>query len=167
MDVIAGDIQRNDDPSFKPTDLFHLWQQDSDNQLSKAEKADLSKEEAGVFASRNTLYAKLRPKQIGFLSQIRIFICRALLQQARQRVSISLDIALVLVTGVMLGLMFSNNSDLRKIGALALLTSLGIGLSVGASSLRCFGDERIVFLRESTSGINRCKLASDTGLLPF
>jgi hypothetical protein len=84
-----------------------------------------------------------------------VFTWRALLQQARQRQSISLDIALVLVTASVLGSMFKNNTDLKKIGALALLASLGIGLSVGAASLRCFGDERIVFIRESTTGINR------------
>jgi hypothetical protein len=71
MDVIAGDISRQDDPEFKPTDLFDLWVKDEPNRISAKEEEDSKlRPDAKVFSADNATYAGLRPKRIGFCEQV-------------------------------------------------------------------------------------------------
>jgi hypothetical protein len=58
------------------------------------------------------------------------------------------------VSGTLLG-MAQHNSELAQLPVSGALTSLAIGLTTIISSTRCFGNERVVFWRESASGLNR------------
>eukprot|EP01047_Picozoa_sp_COSAG01_P043412 COSAG01_NODE_3852_length_5629_cov_3.080108_8_plen_91_part_00 len=51
--------------------------------------------------------------------------------------------------------MSQKNSELKGMPVLCALSGLAIGLTTIISSTRCFGAERIVFWRESSSGLNR------------
>lgn len=65
-----------------------------------------------------------------------------------------LDQILVLIAGTVLGALYSEVL-IRKLALLLSMTSLAIALTSMLAALRCFGNDKPVFWRESASGINR------------
>ncbi|XP_031574039.1 ABC transporter G family member 28-like, partial [Actinia tenebrosa] len=80
--------------------------------------------------------------------------CTILIKQFRLVKSLLMDLCLVLLAGGMLGAL-RRNATLDKFFVLQTLSSLAIGLTAMLSSLRCFGNNRTTFWRESSTGINR------------
>lgn len=90
----------------------------------------------------------------GFFLQVWMFFARALQQKARHPITVALDLSLVFVAGLVLGVLFSEPL-LKKVTTANLLTTICVGMTTGASSVRVFGGELTQFRREAASGISR------------
>lgn len=74
--------------------------------------------------------------------------------QFRQLGVLVLDQLLVLIAGAVLGALYSE-VFLRKLALLLCMTSMAVALTSMLAALRCFGNNKPVFWRESAAGINR------------
>lgn len=74
--------------------------------------------------------------------------------QARQIDVLVLDQFLVLIAGAVLGALYSE-IVLAKMALLLCMTSMAVALTGMLAALRCFGNNKPVFWRESAAGINR------------
>ena len=90
----------------------------------------------------------------GFVHQLSGFTSRAFKQQYRPFSAVVVDYSLIFIAGALFG-MSQRNADLAGLPITSALSGLAIGLTTIISSTRCFGSERIVFWRESASGLNR------------
>jgi hypothetical protein len=89
-----------------------------------------------------------------FARQFGLFLRRGLIQQYRPFSVVLVDYALIFIAGAIFG-MSQKNTRLLQLPISGALIGLGIGLTTITSSTRTFGNERIVFWRESASGLNR------------
>jgi hypothetical protein len=67
---------------------------------------------------------------------------------------IGIELILVLIAGFAVGNIFGNNWSLERFPTIANLSNLGIGLTSICSSLRILYKDRLVFWRESQSGVS-------------
>ena len=90
----------------------------------------------------------------GFFLQVWMFFARALQQKARHPVTVVMDLSLVLLAGTVLGVLFAEQ-DLKKVMTANNITTIVVGMTTGASSVRAFSIELTQFRREAASGISR------------
>lgn len=100
--------------------------------------------------------------------QFKHFFHRALLLQLKAWRSFVLDLFLVLLGGTFLGGIYMHVT-LEKVQPMNNLAALVVGLTSMLSALRVFGMNRVVFWRESASGINRFSyfMAEMTAHIPY
>ena len=105
-----------------------------------------------------------------------IYLClnRSLLQQYRRRSSVYFEIGVAALAGLLLGLaqvsakgndfrgiylhpyeLLSSSTDFASIPELSLLVALSIGLIASSPGVKIFGEEKLIYLREASSGHNR------------
>ena len=105
-----------------------------------------------------------------------IYFClnRSLLQQYRRRSSVYFEIGVAALAGFLLGLaqvsakgndfrgiylhpyeLLSSSTDFASIPELSLLVALSIGLTASSPGVKIFGEEKLIYLREASSGHNR------------
>lgn len=147
-------------------------------------------------ATQKTVYSPIQLPSVNILSPlVQFFAClmRSVVQQWRDVKGLFVDSFLLFISGLTLGLIFLNKvyegplpsaiSDLcpaalQDVCTLPVadplintssMTVLGLSLIACMSSLRCFGKERIVFLRESQSGLSTISyfLAKDFSMIPM
>ncbi|KAL6718956.1 hypothetical protein ACLMJK_003191 [Lecanora helva] len=106
--------------------------------------------------------------------QMYLCFCRALLQQYRYRISFYHEMCVAAVAGLLIGLAFLTQNgmnfrgifhspyellspavDYSSVPQMSLLTALAIGLTASTPGVKIFGEEKLVYLRESSSGHNR------------
>eukprot|EP00026_Physarum_polycephalum_P000451 Phypoly_transcript_00452.p1 GENE.Phypoly_transcript_00452~~Phypoly_transcript_00452.p1 ORF type:complete len:1573 (+),score=187.05 Phypoly_transcript_00452:292-4719(+) len=115
----------------------------------------------------------------GFFKQLFLFTVRAMVQQTRDLRGFFWDNVLIVIAGTLLGALYIDPPykgpvspalaeqcppfianlcllpQTDKLNAMGSLVSLSIGFTAMAASLRCFGTEKVIFWRESASGINK------------
>lgn len=105
-----------------------------------------------------------------------IYFClnRSLLQQYRRRSSVYFEVGVAALAGLLLGLaqvsakgndfrgiylhpyeLLSSSTDFASIPELSLLVALSIGLTASSPGVKIFGEEKLIYLREASSGHNR------------
>ncbi|XP_031574041.1 ABC transporter G family member 28-like [Actinia tenebrosa] len=150
MDVIGGlhDNVTDGAGGFDSKSLFDKWE---DQQQEYESEVNGDETHAEII---QTFDADQNRKLPGFLRQLVSFSHREVKFQFRLVKSLVMDLCLVLLAGGMLGAL-RRNATLDKFFILQTLSSLAIGLTAMLSSLRCFGNNRATFWRESSTGINR------------
>jgi ABC-type multidrug transport system ATPase subunit len=128
-----------------------------------------------------------------FFHQFWWFFVRSLVQQKRNWISILTDVILVVVSAITFGIVFLDShyigpppssvcalmpvAGLQERCALpiddpfpqiALMTTIGLALPAAMAALRVFGNERVVFWRESSVGANTASyyLGKEFGFMP-
>ena len=100
--------------------------------------------------------------------------CRALLQQYRRKSSFYYEIGVAAIAGLLIGLAFvsengmnfqgtfnspyellSSAVDFSSVPEMSLLVGLAIGLTASSPGVKIFGEEKLIYVRESSSGHNR------------
>ena len=123
-----------------------------------------------VAALRKTVIMRGAP----WYRQIYFCLNRSLLQQYRRRSSVYFEIAVAALAGLLLGLaqvsahgnefrgiylhpyeLLSSSTDFASIPELSLLITLAIGLTASSPGVKIFGEEKLIYLREASSGHNR------------
>lgn len=147
-DIIGGEVECNGDPTLTHEMLPDKWAHDTVfNTHAQQPQND------GNMAGTQLLNPKERQPST-FLNQLTLYTLRGIQQQYRPLHTVIIDYSLIFVSGCLLG-MSQHNSELAQLPVSGALTSLAIGLTTIISSTRCFGNERVVFWRESASGLNR------------
>lgn len=167
MDIISGDVPRENDPDFKKEDLFELWKlkKPTEQPQFNYEKTKTPKDES-----------KSRKKFI--LCQSWLCFFRALKQQFHNLSGFFLDNLLFFISGLFLGITFYRKSyigslpeeviqqcleSLRPLCSLpqndviiltASATPLAMALTSTIAALKVFGDEKAVFRRENEAGMS-------------
>ncbi|XP_065072396.1 uncharacterized protein LOC135696807 [Rhopilema esculentum] len=150
MDVIGGVVKKGDD-KFNPVVLFDSWTKHS------SDSQDFSNGDTENITLMNShdkdddFQGRAMPN---IFSQFFVFLKREAVLQLRYIKSLILDLFLVLLAGGVLGALYAEVS-LQKTIAMNTMSSLAIGLTAILASLRCFGNHRTTFWRESASGVNR------------
>ena len=125
---------------------------------------------AEVAALRKTVIMRGAP----WYRQIYFCLNRSLLQQYRRRSSLYFEIGVAALAGFLLGLaqisakgndfrgiylhpyeLLSSSTDFASIPELSLLVALAIGLTASSPGVKVFGEEKLIYLREASSGHNR------------
>lgn len=149
LDIIAGDVNCLGDSTLKHTDLPAHWQRDTVFNQANSGDAKLESPLADLDA-----FDPMERQPTGFASQLRLFTKRGLIQQYRPLRVVVADYSLIFLAGALLG-MSQRNTELTQLPVSGALSGMAIGLTTIISSTRCFGNERIVFWRETSSGSNR------------
>ena len=170
MDVIAGKTSRKNDPKFKATDLFLMWEKNtksfsfkklpesnSSNTLESS-ASTLETEASSVVGlggikkrGRITEESLAKVAPAGFLKSLLLFMHRAVLQYKKCSTTFLGDLLLQLVTGFVCGGIY-RNFDFQKLPSMNFMLTMVLGLTTGLASLRPFGLEREVFWREASPG---------------
>ena len=87
-------------------------------------------------------------------AQGRLFFLRGLMQTVRPPSKLLVDYLLIAIMGLLIGAVFKNTA-INKLPASNNFTSMAVGFTTIQSSLRLFGNERVVFWREASSGASR------------
>ncbi|XP_046860525.1 ABC transporter G family member 28-like isoform X2 [Xenia sp. Carnegie-2017] len=111
---------------------------------------------------------KLSKKRPGFFRQFWVFFRRELTLQLRMCRTLLLDQALMMIAGAALGLLF-REVYIYDVHESTVLGDIISGLGAVVASARRFGQNRVVFWRESASGINRVSyyLAVNIAYIPI
>ncbi|CAB3987012.1 ABC transporter, ATPbinding domain containing [Paramuricea clavata] len=140
MDVIGGSVKTEED---EEVDLFEAW-----NKRSDVEEGNSSVEKQACCGPEET---RVLPNP---LYQFLTFTKREFLLQLRLVKTLLIDVFLVFFAGGVLGALYLEVS-LEKFTALTRMSGMAIGLTAMLASLRCFGNHRTTFWRESAAGVNR------------
>lgn len=175
MDVTNGDIEREGEEEFTIQTLFDKWETYPKEEFQQ--KVQTSIQEDVHEVQIHTLDDEYAKKKTSFFIQLWNCFKRALIQQMRNTLSLILEMLLLFIPGLTLGLVFSDKEykgplpphiiqlcpkDLQPLcGAplddnllyLVVLLTCSTGLTGVMSSLKNFGGEKVVFSRESTSGM--------------
>ncbi|CAB4031968.1 white-brown complex homolog 30, partial [Paramuricea clavata] len=97
-----------------------------------------------------------KPKvvRLGFFSQLWVFFRREVVLQLRMSRTLLLDQVLTMIAGAVLGLLF-REVYIYDVHETTVLGNIISGLGAVVAATRRFGQNRVVFWRESASGINR------------
>ncbi len=106
--------------------------------------------------------------------QVHLCLCRALLQQYRRKSSFYFEIGVAALAGLLIGLAFMSESglnfrgmfqhpyellssaaDFSSVPEMSLLVGLAIGLTASSPGVKIFGEEKLIYIREASSGHNR------------
>ena len=120
------------------------------------------------------LHKTIRMRGAPFHRQIYFCLCRALLQQYRRKSSFYFEIGVAALAGLLIGLaefsqdginfrgiykhpyeILSSSTDFASIPEISLLVTLSIGLTASSPGVKVFGEEKLIYLREASSGHNR------------
>eukprot|EP00794_Sanderia_malayensis_P016837 gene16838-18536_t len=163
MDVIGGVTHKGDEP-FNPKVLFEAWEEhisgnNKEPEMTKKEaEIEPNETEQHEMATLDTTDGANvqfidRPMP-NIFSQFIFFLKREWVLLFRYIRSLLLDMFLVLLAGGVLGALYAEVS-LEKTLAMNTMSALAIGLTAILASLRCFGNHRTTFWRESACGVNR------------
>ena len=168
MDIIAGEgrLYKNSG-DISVSHLIDDWRHRRDN-LKRAESPTPSGVEAA--ALKKTVSIRGAP----WYRQVYFCFCRALLQQYRFKSSFYFELGVAALAGLLIGLAFVSQSGMNFQGAfnspyellssavnftsvpeMSLLVGLAIGLTASSPGVKIFGEEKLIYLRESSSGHNR------------
>ncbi|XP_028413905.1 ABC transporter G family member 24-like [Dendronephthya gigantea] len=152
MDVIGGSVNEKD------IDLFEAWNKNFD-------EGTASKDRRATLSCCGDEVTRALPNPF---CQFVTFTRREFLLQLRLVKTLFIDVFLVFFAGGVLGALYLEVS-LRKFTALTRMSGMAIGLTSMLSSLRCFGNHRTTFWRESAAGVNRVSyfLAVNFAQLPI
>jgi energy-coupling factor transporter ATP-binding protein EcfA2 len=163
MDVIAGKCLRtvgSGQPPESSNILFDLWIHNGqlvDSGIFFGENAIV---QSSVFELQNfqlnqhvqpidpLAYKNLKPA--GFWRALVVHVKRSMTQHTRNVDLLCFDIGLHILTGVMLGGV-NGLVNVSNAASMFVYYSLGLCMVIGISSLRVFGNERVVFWREVSS----------------
>ena len=169
MDIIAGEghlYKKSGDTSI--SNLIEYWQQRQDN-LKKTDSR-------GAPSNVETAALKKTVKMRGAPWYRQIYFClsRALLQQYRRKSSFFFELGVAALAGLLIGLAFitedgmnfrgifispydllSSATDFTSIPEMSLLVGLAIGLTASSPGVKIFGEEKLIYVRESSAGHNR------------
>eukprot|EP01155_Anaeramoeba_flamelloides_P023511 Anaeramoba_flamelloidesa807698_426.p1 GENE.a807698_426~~a807698_426.p1 ORF type:complete len:1402 (+),score=332.06 a807698_426:290-4207(+) len=183
MDVIAGNERiEGSKEAFEPTRLFTLWNEEGVQYLDKLTEEgkieDPENKKQDYEEIHDTVLHDRNRKTAGFFRQSWEFFIRSLVQQTRDVPGFIVDLVLVYIAGLFLGVLNQDTTYIgppptyvidecpepmqlycsypkqEPIGALASLTALAIALTSTMASLKIFGKEKVVYWRESASGLN-------------
>ena len=158
MDVISGDVQATQNEKNHASiqeavlaeDLPNAWfELQGDTEL--AEKYSMAKNSHFQTVGSNFDYEKRT--RATFIQQIWMVICRAVITKFRQRMTLSTDIIMITIAGLVVG--FAGDS--AKFSAVPnnlFMVGLTSSFCSAAVSLRLFGEDKLVFWRYSSVGIN-------------
>lgn len=168
MDIIAGEghlYKKSGDTSIPH--LVNYWRHRRDN-ITRADSLPPS----GVDAAALKKTVKMRGAP--WYRQIYFCLCRALLQQYRRKSSFYFELGVAALAGLLIGLAFVSQNGMNFQGAfnspyellssavnftsvpeMSLLVGLAIGLTASSPGVKIFGEEKLIYVRESSSGHNR------------
>jgi len=155
MDVIGGVLKKSD-KKFDPVVLFDAWARHAKEQKSM----QVNETDHGDGIKCDSLQVLVKPGDFedrsmpNIFLQFMIFLKREGILQFRYIRSLLLDLFLVLIAGGILGGLYAEVS-LEKTITMNTMSSLAIGLTSILASLRCFGNHRTTYWRESAAGVNR------------
>jgi ABC-type multidrug transport system ATPase subunit len=86
--------------------------------------------------------------------QLQLFFWRGMSQSVRPPSKLIVDYGLIALMGLLIGVVF-HNTNIQQLSASNNFTSMAVGFTTIQSSLRLFGNERVVFWREAASGASR------------
>ena len=144
MDVIAGKMERKGFPDFHKTDLFDLWDENRGTYEELAAKAFVPAEPiltSDILANEGA----------GYMRSTWIFLHRSCVQYTKTGEANFFDVILCLFTGLFLGIMYPKVALSTSANSF-LMYSFGLGLDIGLSTLRVFGDAKVVYWREASPG---------------
>lgn len=169
MDIIAGEghLYKKSGETSIPH-LIEYWKHRREH-IQRHESIDIPST-SDVAALNKTVKIRGAP----WYRQIYFCLCRALLQQYRRKSSFYFEMGLAALAGLLIGLAFvsqdgsnfsgmfhhpyellSSASDFRSVPTMSLLVGLSIGLTASSPGVKIFGEEKLIYARESYSGHNR------------
>ncbi|KAK3287112.1 hypothetical protein CYMTET_5364 [Cymbomonas tetramitiformis] len=176
MDIIACKVEIVKGQEITLDDLCRLWEASEHNrscqnvlQGHQVQGAETQKDPAEVevtsiemdrFAEdvpvkqmtlHELLAAAVTYEAPTFLMSVWLFLIRAWLQYLKQPGQILMDLLLHMCSGMVVGLLYSN-VEFHKLQEMNFMYTFALGLTIGMSSLRVFGAERVVFWREAAPG---------------
>jgi len=153
------------------TDISHLIEHWSNRQESLKPRESISGPST-VEASALRKIVKMRGAP--WYRQIYFCLNRAVLQQWRRKSSFYFEIGVAALAGLLIGLaevsedginfrgiflhpyeVLSSSVDFASVPEMALLVGLAIGLTASSPGVKIFGEEKLVYLQEASSGHNR------------
>lgn len=171
MDIIAG--QGHLYKKLGDTDVSHLIEQWRYRQnASNAAKGftNSSPSDVEISALNKTIQMRGAP----WYRQTYFCLGRALLQQYRLRSSFYAEIGVASLAGLLLGLaetsqdginfrgifqhpyeLLSSSVDYESVPEISLLIGVAIGMVASPPAVKIFGEEKLIYLREASSGHNR------------
>lgn len=169
MDIIAGEghlYKKSGD-----TDISHLiehWKHGQET-LKRADSV-ITPSNVETAALNRTVKMRGAP----WYRQIYFCYCRALLQQYRRKSSFYYEIGVAALAGLLIGLAFvsedglnfngmfqhpyellSSAADFSSVPEMSLLVGLAVGLTASSPGVKIFGEEKLIYIREASSGHNR------------
>jgi len=169
MDIIAGEghlYKKSGDISI--SNLIEYWKNRRDN----IKQRDSITAPSGVEIAALNKTVKMRGSP--WYRQIYFCLCRALLQQYRRKSSFYFELGVAALAGLLIGLAFvsqdgmnfqgafnspyellSSAVDFASVPEMSLLVGLAIGLTASSPGVKIFGEEKLIYVRESSSGHNR------------
>ena len=169
MDIIAGEghLYKKSGDTNVPY-LINYWK--NYHQALHREESIEVPASAEIAALRRTVKLRGAP----WYRQIYFCLCRALLQQYRRKSSSYYEMGVAALAGLLIGLAFvsedglnfvgmyhhpyellSSAADFKSIPEMALLVDLAIGLTASSPGVKIFGEEKLIYRREASSGHNR------------
>ena len=171
MDIIAG--QGHLYKRLGDTDVSHLIEQWRYRQDAMKTATGLP----GTYPIQGELIALDRTVQMRgapWYRQTYFCLSRAFLQQYRLRSSFYAELAVAVLTGFLLGLaeisanginfrgvflhpyeLLSSSADYSSVPEMSLLVGLAIGIIASSPGVKIFGEEKLMYAREASSGHNR------------
>ncbi len=171
MDIIAG--QGHLYKKLGDTDVSHLIEQWKYRQDAMNAATDLPRPvppSGEVIALARTVQMRGAP----WYRQTYFCLGRAFLQQYRLRSSFYAELGIAVLTGSLLGLaqmgqhgvdfrgmylhpyeLLSSSADYTSVPEMSLLVGLAIGIIASAPGVKVFGEEKLMYTREASSGHNR------------
>ncbi|CAB4016980.1 white-brown complex homolog 30, partial [Paramuricea clavata] len=146
MDVIGGSVDIGDEE----IDLFEAWKNKSGAVEGRASSSG-EEQEFHVSSNSDPEAKRVLPNP---LYQFVTFTKREFLLQIRLLKTLLIDVFLVFFAGGVLGALYLE-VKLEKFTGLTRMSGMAIGLTAMLAALRCFGNHRTTFWRESAAGVNR------------
>ncbi|KAK3167406.1 hypothetical protein OEA41_010533 [Lepraria neglecta] len=165
MDIIAGhgSIYKTSGET-SVSSLTEYW----NNRQANLKKVQSSPVEAAA------LHKTVQMRGAPWHRQMYFCLCRSLLQQYHRKSSFYFEISVAALTGLLIGLaevsedginfrgifqhpyeLLSSSTDFASIPEMSLLVGLSVGLTASSPGVKIFGGEKLIYLREASSGHNR------------
>ena len=171
MDIIAG--QGHLYKKLGDTDVSHLieqWRYRQDARKSATGFPGPTPVQGEVIALDRTVQMRAAP----WYRQTYFCLARAFLQQYRLRSSLYAELCVAMLTGFLLGLaetsqnginfrgiflhpyeLLSSATDYISVPEMSLLIGLATGIIASSPGVKIFGEEKVMYMREASSGHNR------------
>ncbi|KAI8621604.1 P-loop containing nucleoside triphosphate hydrolase protein [Chytriomyces sp. MP71] len=168
MDILSGrGKMKNNGPSVRIEAIVKFWETEG-HRLIHASKDFCSMEEPDLDAVQ-TMEAIVKSRGAGFLKQVWSAHQRSLNQQARQLGALAMELFVGMFTGLIMGiagrademyhgvflgtyLQLSSNPNEWFLGLYGTLVGVAVAMAGGPAGVRLFGEEQVVFWRETASG---------------
>ncbi|KAL8716239.1 MAG: hypothetical protein Q9220_000144 [cf. Caloplaca sp. 1 TL-2023] len=175
MDIIAGQghlYKSAGDSGIWP--LIHNWKQVQESMPLRPESSISTHNTSEKTQEALSLARSIKSRGAPWYRQIYHCLLRSLLQQYRSRSSFYFEIGLSALGGFLIGLaefksegisfrgyflppytILSSSIDYSSVAQMALLVGIAIGLIASSPGVKIFGEEKLVYWREASSGHNR------------